>query len=100
MNAVTIRFKRAGGADAGSGLYVAFHNEEEDDLICSDETDTDTDVMFAAECDVEGYGGQAVTMLLGDADNSTPWGRVYIDDIRFLDAKGEEISLCSGFFFI
>ena len=94
----SMRFYRMGGADAGSGLYLIKAGgsvETASDVLCRRETGKNTDIFFEEECDgLE--PGTRVYILLRDAQKST-WGKVFIKDIRFVDATGAVLPLpCGG----
>jgi len=84
-----VKFLRAGGADAGSGLYV---KSLSGDVLCAAETGTDTDTFFYDSCDgLDSFAGDSVQLYLVDTQNSS-WGAVFIDDIKLVDENGVELS--------
>jgi len=85
-----MEFKRAGGADAGSGLYV--HLLSNDQVICTAEDGTDTNEFFTQVCnELSAYAGQPVYICLVDKQRSS-WGKVLIDDIRLKNQFGDELN--------
>ena len=85
-----VKFLRAGGADAGSGLYI---KDAFDNVLCAAETGTDTNSFFTDYCDgLDSFGADTVHLYLADTQSSG-WGKVYIDDINFVDASGVALSI-------
>jgi len=57
---------RAGGADAGSGLYLRYASN--DSIICSAENGADTNTFFINTCDgLSGLDGERVYIELRDS---------------------------------
>jgi len=85
-----VEFLRAGGADAGSGLYV---KDASGSVLCAAETGTKTDTFFDDSCiGLESFGGEIVHLYLADAHTSG-WGNAYFDDIKVVDANGVAVSI-------
>jgi len=84
-----ICFRRCGGADEGSGLYLNLVSNGEQ--ICIAENGQDVDV-FSVQCcpDLAQHAGKEVVIHIRDAQSSG-WGKVLIDDIRLLDSSGRDI---------
>jgi len=82
-------FKRSGGADAGSGLYLI--RKTDGVTICAAENGQDMD-RFAEQCchNLARYAGQEVVINIVDAQSSG-WGKVLIDHIRLLNKSGAEL---------
>ena len=82
-NIAHVQFLRAGGADAGSGLYVK--RQSDDSMLCSAEDGKDTDTLFETSCTgLSSYSGEKVYIELLDTQISG-WGKTYIDNIRLQD---------------
>ena len=93
-NVAKLRFRRSGGANSPSGLYVLL--ESNDATIGQSNQGHDTDEMFDTDINLSGYGGQRVYLYATD-DQSSSWGKVAIDYIRFLDSADSALSLeCTG----
>jgi len=85
-----VEFLRAGGADAGSGLYV---KDASGSVLCAAETGTHTDTFFDDSCiGLESFWGEIVHLYLADAHTSG-WGNAYFDDIKVVDANGVAVSI-------
>jgi len=83
-----IDFRRSGGADEGSGFFV--HLARNDEVICNVVGGMDTNEFFKQSCAVAGYAGEAVYIALRDLQSS-PWGKVLVDDIRLIGPQGANI---------
>jgi len=84
-----VKFLRAGGADVGSGLYVI--DAASGNVLCAAESGTDTEHFFDDYCDgLDPFEGDTVQLFLADTQVSS-WGAVYIDDIKCVDASGNEL---------
>ena len=147
-NAITsLRFKRSGGADSPSGVYV-LAGSRDGAVIGESHNGQDTDVMFDVDISLVGYGGATVVIVANDKRAQSPvsipsgtaslhrwlaplaplapprvwlprfplasrslkinesrlvgaesssWGKVAIDDIRFIVSGGSEASpTCSA----
>jgi hypothetical protein len=100
-NVVTMRFYRCGGADNGYGgvyMYKADAGEVADQtLIATCENGQNTDTFFQQTCHVAAGAGHAVQVYTKDFINGG-WGKTFIDDIDFLDANGNVVSIpCGGY---
>lgn len=94
-----LRFLRAGGAEGstGSGLFVIDSNNP-DRMLCaawSKESSENTDTFFQDNCDLTGAAGKNVMIQISDNARSS-WGKVYIDNLKLLDAQSREINDDAG----
>jgi len=88
-NVDSLRFKRAGGADRGSGLYLRRRNDSR--LLCASESPADTNSFFEASCpNLAGRAGEAVYIQIKDAQAGI-WAKVLIDDLRLVSADGADL---------
>ena len=81
--ATTIRLRRAGGADAPSGIYV--RRQSDDATLAQNNDGTDTDVLFSVDLTFNA-GGSAVYIHLEDAASGS-WGKLAIDHVEFFDGS-------------
>jgi len=90
-----IAFRRSGGADDGSGLYVKRHGD--DTVLCAaDTTGNNSNAFIADFCTgLSRYAGTQVYIFLRD-NQSKAWGKVLVDDIRLQDANGVDIDTRAG----
>merc|ERR1740138_125105 len=85
-----ISFKRAGGADVGSGFYL--HRVSDGSVLCRSESGRNTNTFFEDSCEgLTAYGGVLVYVEVRDAQRSE-WGKVVIDDIRLEGPGGVDLS--------
>jgi len=92
-DATTIKYTRGGGADSPSGLYVK--TVASDAIICQSTDGTDADNFFEVTGDISSGQGLEVYVELLDSQSSG-WGKVWIDEIEFLDSSGNSLSVgCS-----
>jgi len=84
-----ICFRRSGGADFGSGLYLI--SQQSGLILCRAETGTDTNMFFDDYCrGLAGLAGETVYIELRDSQRSG-WGKVLIDDIHLQDVLGRDL---------
>lgn len=92
-----VQFLRAGGADAGSGLYVK--SIVRNSTLCSAENGENTDTFFEDSCTgLSTFAGEQVFIELLDTQNSG-WGKTWIDNIRFQDSSNNNLNStvdCTG----
>jgi hypothetical protein len=95
-NVVTMRFYRCGGADNDYGglyMYRADAGELADQtLVATCENGHNTDTFFQQKCNVAKGAGHAVQVYAKDFI-AGGWGKTFIDDIDFLDANGNVVSI-------
>merc|ERR550532_258864 len=85
-----VRFRRSGGADRGSGLYV--HRRNDGSVLCSAEKGRDTDNFFEDTCgNLADHAGEAVYIKVKDTQRGV-WGKTLIDDVHLLSASGTDLS--------
>jgi len=85
--AVKAVFWRSGGAGAPSGLKIK--NASDNTVIC--EAEDGTKGWGLEECELAGYGGTIVYIVMEDRMMQRSWGQVFIDDIQFKNAAGEVV---------
>ena len=88
-SATKLKYLRAGGADAPSGLYLYTSGTNVE--LCASTDGTDTNYFFEVECSLlGGYGWQDVKLLLKD-ETSGGWGKAWFDRIHFYDAQDQQL---------
>src|ERR1035437_4257966 len=91
-----LRALRAGGADAGTGSGWFVKRVSDGTTLCSAQNGTDSDTFFTDDCTgLSSYVGTSVYIYVIDNQNSG-WGKVYLDNIRLMDASNNVLSLPSG----
>ena len=88
--ATTLSWMRAGGANSPSGFYLK--KAADGAVLCEKTNGADTDTLFSESCDVSNVAGQSVFINIKDT-KSNNWGKVYVDDIKFTDESGNEVSI-------
>jgi len=90
----SVFFRRSGGADEGSGVYIL--RQSDDEVICAAEEGQNSNVMVEQWCNKVGkYAGQSVYIIIKDSQSSG-WGKVIVDNIRLLDKSGNDLNLESN----
>mmetsp|Transcript_90673 Transcript_90673/g.180312 ORF Transcript_90673/g.180312 Transcript_90673/m.180312 type:complete len:972 (+) Transcript_90673:67-2982(+) len=89
-NIYSVFFRRSGGADEGSGVYILRHSDDE--VICAAEEGRNSNVMVEQWCNaVKKYAGQSVYIVIKDSQSSE-WGKVIVDNFRLLDKSGNDLN--------
>jgi len=82
-------FRRGGGADQGSGLYL--HSKLDGRVLCSAESGLDTDSFFQDRCGgLAAHAGEPAYLHLRDGQ-AGGWGKVFVDDVHLRDAQGADL---------
>lgn len=85
VGVAALRYKRSGGADAGSGVWV--RDADTGEIIGSSDRGDETQVMFAVSISLVGGGGRRVYIELRETHASAIKG-VVVDDLRLTGAFG------------
>ena len=93
VGAVRMTFLRSGGAGAPSGLEL--RSASTDETLAQDQYSVHTNTMTVRALDVSAWAGQAVFLHVADSTSGN-WGKVAVDEIRFLDVSARTSRSTAG----
>merc|ERR1712187_542887 len=90
-----LSFRRSGGADKGSGLFVK--RVHDDEVLCvADKQGNNSNTFHDDACpNLSKHAGERVYILIKD-NQASPWGKVLVDDIHLQNAFGMDIVTTHG----